>query len=299
MLRSRFSLTLISMALATASAMAGAAPASTSISVRDDAQRIVTLDKPAQRIISLAPHITELLFASGASKSLVAVSDYSDYPEAAKKLPSVGNVFALDLERILALKPDLVIIWGTGNAKNLANQLRSHQITVFESEPKNYEMIATSLERFAILAGSEASGRQAAGQFRERLETLRKTYALPASAAPVTVFYQVWNKPLMTLNDEHMVSAAIRLCGGKNIFGSLKEISPTVSTEAVLAMNPDAFITGGNNTDSLNMWRQYPVLKALKPDHLYAIKADWLNRSGPRILDGTEALCKAIRSARQ
>ena len=279
-------------------ALASNVCAHAALSVKDDAQRVVSLNKPAQRIVSLAPHITELLYAAGAANKLIAVSDYSDYPAAAKKLPSVGNIFALDLERILALKPDLVIIWGTGSAKNLANQLRKQQITVFESEPRDYEMIATSLERFALLAGTEASGKQAASQFRTRLETLKKTYALPASSRPVSVFYQVWNKPVITLNDDTMVSAAIRLCGGKNIFGSLKEISPTVSTEAVLAANPDALITGGDNTESLNLWRQYPALKAVKSNRLYAVNADWLNRAGPRMLDGTEALCKVIQATR-
>lgn len=268
------------------------------VSVKDDAQRTITLDKAAQRIISLAPHATELLFAAGAAKSIVAVSDYSDFPAAAKALPSVGNVFALDLEKLLALKPDLVVVWGTGSGKLLVNKLRDNHITVFESEPRDYEMVATSLERLAILAGTPAAGKAAAEQFRLRLANLQKQYQ-SARDKPISVFYQVNRKPLMTLNDTHMVSAAIRLCGGKNVFGALKEISPTVSVEALLAANPDAIITGGSNTDSLNEWRQFSVLTAGKKNHLYAVNGDWLNRAGPRILDGTEALCKQIAAARE
>ncbi|WP_234030538.1 cobalamin-binding protein [Undibacterium sp. 14-3-2] len=268
------------------------------VSVKDDAQRTITLDKPAQRIISLAPHATELLFAAGAAKSIVAVSDYSDFPAAAKALPSVGNVFALDLEKLLALKPDLVVVWGTGSGKLLVNKLRDNHITVFESEPRDYEMVATSLERLAILAGTPAAGKAAAEQFRLRLANLQQQYQ-SARDKPISVFYQVNRKPLMTLNDTHMVSAAIRLCGGKNVFGALKEISPTVSVEALLAANPDAIITGGSNTDSLNEWRQFSVLTAAKKNHLYAVNGDWLNRAGPRILDGTEALCKQIAAARE
>jgi len=259
----------------------------------------VTLTQPAQRIISLAPHATELLFEAGAAKSVVAVSDYSNFPEAAKNLPSVGNVFAMDTERLLAIKPDLVVIWGTGNGKVLASKLRSNHITVFESEPRNYEMVATSIERLSILAGTETVGKAAAAKFRQRLEDLRKTYRQPDSSTPVTVFYEVWNKPLMTLNDEHMISAAIRLCGGRNVFGRLKELSPTITTEALLAANPDAIITGGENTDSLNEWRSFKTLTAVKKNHLYAVKGDLLNRAGPRILDGTEALCKQIALARE
>lgn len=268
------------------------------VSVKDDAQRTITLDKPAQRIISLAPHATELLFVAGAAKNIVAVSDYSDFPAAAKALPSVGNVFALDLEKLLALKPDLVVVWGTGSGKLLVNKLRDNHITVFESEPRDYEMVASSLERLAILAGTPAAGKTAAERFRLRLANLQKQYQ-SARDKPINVFYQINRKPLMTLNDTHMVSAAIRLCGGKNVFGSLKEISPTVSVEALLAANPDAIITGGSNTDSLNEWRQFSVLTAAKKNHLYAVNGDWLNRAGPRILDGTEALCKQIAATRE
>lgn len=279
-------------------ALFSAAPGQAAITVKDDAQREVSLVRPAQRIISLAPHITELLFEAGADKSIVAVTDYSDYPEAAKKLPSIGNIFALDLERLLALKPDLVVIWGTGNAKILANKLRSNHVTVFESEPHDYEMVATSIERLAILAGTENAGKAAAQKFRRRLDSLRKTYQLPPSANPVGVFYQMVRRPLMTLNDDHMVSDAIRLCGGKNVFGKLKELSSTITNEAVLAANPDMMLTSGESTEALTDWKQFPILTAVKKSNFYAIKGDWLNRAGPRILDGTEALCKHIATAR-
>ncbi|MFZ6847148.1 cobalamin-binding protein [Undibacterium sp. RuRC25W] len=269
------------------------------VSVKDDAQHTITLTRPAQRIISLAPHATELLFAAGAANNIVAVSDYSNFPEAAKNLPSVGNVFALDTERLLALKPDLVVIWGTGNAKVLANKLRSQHITVFESEPRNFEMVASSIERLSLLAGTETVGNTAAVNFRHRLEDLRKTYRQPDNATPITVFYQVWSKPLMTLNDEHMISASIRLCGGVNVFGKLKDLSPTITTEALLASNPNVIVTGGDNNDSLNEWRQFKMLNAIKKNHLYAVPADLLNRAGPRILDGTEALCKQLALARE
>ncbi|MFZ6730775.1 cobalamin-binding protein [Undibacterium sp. Ji42W] len=269
-----------------------------SITVLDDAQRPVTMEKPAQRIISLAPHITEILFEAGAANNLIAVTDYSDYPEAAKKLPSIGNIFALDLERLLSLKPDLVIVWGTGNAKILANKLRSNHITVFESEPHNFEMVATSIERLATLAGTESAGKANAQKFRQRLDNLRKIYQLPAGAAPVSVYYQMIRRPLMTINDTHMVSDSIRLCGGKNVFGQLKELSSTITNEAVLTANPDVIFSSGENIDSMADWKQYPILTAVKKNNFYTVKGDWLNRAGPRILDGTEALCKHLATAR-
>lgn len=269
------------------------------ISVLDDAGRQVRLEKPAQKIISLAPHVTELLFAAGAGAKLTAVTDYSDYPEAAKKIPSIGNIFALDLERLLAIKPDLIVIWGTGNARVLAEKLRGHHLHVYESEPRDYEMIASSIEKLGKLAGTDKEAQQFAQDFRQRLAHLKKTYQQPANSAPIGVFYQMIKRPLMTPNDNHMVSAAIRLCGGKNVFGHLKEFSATISQEAVLAANPDMMLTSGENTESLDSWKQFSVLNAVRKQQFYAIKGDWLNRSGPRILDATEALCQHISTARK
>lgn len=279
--------------------LTAASTADASVTVLDDARHSVTLNKPAQRIISLAPHATELLFQAGAGHMIIAVSDYSDYPEAAKKIISIGSILATDLERLIALKPDLVVVWGTGNAKLLATKLRSHHVTVFESEPQDFETIASSLERLAHLAGTDATGKIAANNFRERLNSLTKKYQLKDTEKPLSVFYQIWGKPLMTLNDQHLVSSAIRLCGGKNIFGTLKEISPTVSTEAVLAANPQVIITSsGEQQDSLLDWRHFPHINAVKKANLFTIKGDLLNRSGPRVLDGTETLCQVLAAAR-
>ncbi len=269
------------------------------LSAVDDARRVVTLSRPAQRIISLAPHATELLFEAGAGHLIVGVSDYSDYPEQAKKIASVGNFFALDLERIIALKPDLVVVWGTGNAKLLANKLRDHHVTVFESEPHDFATVASSLERLATLAGTEKIGQLAANKFRNRLELLRHTYQLKDKRQVVSVFYQVWSQPLMTLNSQHLVSAAISLCGGRNIFADLREISPTVNIEAVLAANPQAIIASdGEQHDVLAHWQAFPGLTAVSKSNLFRIQGDWMNRAGPRVLDGTEALCKDLATAR-
>lgn len=271
----------------------------TAVSTTDDSKLKITLDKPAQRIISLAPHATELLFAVGAGGQIVGVSDYSDYPDQAKKIPSVGNIFALDLERLISLKPDLVVVWGTGNGKILTNKLRENHMAVFESEPRDFETIATSLERLATLSGTEAKGKEAATAFRARLEALRQTYQLKPGQKPVSVFYQIWRKPLMTLNDQHLVSSAITLCGGRNIFGNMKEISPTVTLEAVLSLNPQAIVaSSGESQDVLADWLKFPNLSAVKKANLFIIDGNWINRSGPRILDGVEALCKNLNIAR-
>lgn len=269
------------------------------VSIIDDSKRVVRLEKPAKRIISLAPHITELVFAAGASNALVGVSEYSDYPEDAKKIASIGSIFALDLERILALKPDLVIIWGSGNAKLLANKLRDNKLTVFENEPHNFEDIANAIEKIAILAGTEKVGLANAQLFRQRLQNLTATYQLTEKQRPVAVFHQMVKSPLMTVNREHFISKMIQLCGGKNVFADLKDISATITVEALMNANPEfIFSSGKDNSKLLNDWASFPNLIAVKKQNLYSIPGDWLHRAGPRVLDATEMLCKKIQETR-
>jgi iron complex transport system substrate-binding protein len=269
------------------------------VSVIDDSKRVVRLEKPAKRIISLAPHVTELIFSAGAGSSLVGVSEYSDYPEDAKKIASIGSIFALDLERILALKPDLVIIWGSGNAKLLANKLRDNKLTVFENEPHNFEDIANAIEKIAILAGTEKVGLANAQQFRQRLQSLTQTYQLSDKQKPILVFHQMVKSPLMTVNREHFISKMIQLCGGRNVFAELKDISATITVEALMSANPEfIFSSGKDNNKLLNDWASFPNLIAVKRQNLYSIPGDWLHRAGPRVLDATEMLCKKIQEAR-
>ncbi|MBI3712949.1 MAG: cobalamin-binding protein [Burkholderiales bacterium] len=281
-------------------ALCWATLAQADVNVLDDAKRPVSLKQPAKRIISLAPHVTELVFAAGAGDRLVAISDYSDFPEQAKQIPSIGSIFALDLERLLALKPDLVIIWGTGNAKQLAKKLRDNKLVVFESEAHDYEDIASSIERIATLAGTDTTGKAKAQEFRQRLQNLRAQYRLKAGEKPITVFHQMVKNPLMTVNHEHFISKMIQLCGGQNVFADLKDISSAITVEALLLANPDMIFSGGKENGKLpNEWAQLPRLNAVKNHAIYSVNGDWLHRSGPRVLDATEQLCLAIKEVRE
>jgi iron complex transport system substrate-binding protein len=271
--------------------------AQAAISAVDDSRHAVTLQAPAQRIVSLSPHATELLFAVGAGARIVGAIEYSNYPAEANRIPTVGSATMLDIERIIASKPDLVVIWGSGNLAAQVAKLRAIGIPVFDSEPHDFEAIASSLERLATLTGTDAAGKSEAAKFRTRLARLTADYR---EREPVTVFYQIWNEPLMTLNDTHMVSSAIRLCGGRNIFGSLPQIAPTVSVEAVLKANPEVIVTGSSaKNDSMAQWRHFPKLSAVARGNLVTIDSDLLTRAGPRILDGTEALCRSFDEARR
>lgn len=271
------------------------AGAQAEVSVNDDTGRRITLPSPATRIVSLAPHATELLFAAGAGSRVVGVSDYSDFPAEARQLPSVGGSLQLDLERIVALRPDLVIAWKSGNSPKQIARLRTLGLTVFESEPRQFEDVASSLERLGTLTASD-QGRAQAARFRQQLAALRAHYA---GRTPVTVFYQVWPSPLMTLNDTHIVSEAIRLCGGRNVFGQLAVLAPTVSREAVVRADPQAIFISDERADAFDRWRSFPNMKAVRAGHLFRIDGSVMNRAGPRLADATRGLCERIDQARR
>lgn len=291
------------LAASTVAAAVSSLPAHAAISVTDDRGATVTLARPARRIVSLAPHATELLFAAGGGAHIVGTVAYSDYPPQARNISRVGNNTALDLERIVALKPDLLVVWLHGNAQLQLDKLKQLGLPMFYSEPRHLTDIPGELVRLGTLLGTPAVAQTAADDFWRRYDSLREQYA---GRSPVTVFYQVWQQPLLTLNGTHMVSDVIRLCGGRNVFAGLKPLVPTVSTEAVVAANPEAMFTatmgattGKKPLASLHTWRQWPQLTAVARGNLFGIDGDWINRPGPRILDGAQAMCADLDLARQ
>ena len=280
------------LTLLLALALPMAATAASTISVTDDQGNTVTLTQPARRIVSLAPHTTELLFAAGAGDYLVGVSNFSDYPAAASKIRSIGRIRNADLETIITLKPDLVVAWHSGNSAAQLARLRQLNIPVFESQPNDFDMIATSIERLSRLSATETTGNKAAADFRNRWHALEQRYRNRSS---VSVFYQIWSQPLTTLNGDHMVSTVLRTCGGRNIFAGLPQLAPTVSVEAVLAADPDAILTPSDAKDApLKSWQRFSRMKAVAANNLFMVNADWLNRAGPRIVDATEEVCKTL-----
>lgn len=268
------------------------------ITVRDDTGQIIRLKSPAQRIVSLAPHVTENLFAAGAGAQVVAATEYSDYPEAARKLPRVGGYSRLDLEAVIAHKPDLIIAWESGNAKASISKLKTLGVPVFVTQPDSIDDVASNLERFGELSGHVAEARAAATRLRARLAVLRQTYS---QRAPVRVFYQVWEKPLMTINRKQIISDVIRLCGGENVFADLGPISPQISEESVLAANPEAIIVGGMGTrhpEWLEPWKQWPRIMAVQRGNLFFIDPVLIQRHTPRLLEGAEQMCVQLEEAR-
>lgn len=276
-----------------------AAVAHAGIDLTDDAGNTLRLERPAQRIVSLAPHITELLFAAGAGAQVVGVVAYSDFPPQAASLPQVGGYSKVDLEAVAALRPDLVVAWKSGNRNTHLDRLRALGIAVFINEPRNLKDIARSLEQFGRLAGTEAVAADAAQAFRTRHAALAARYS---ERPPVRTFYQIWDRPLMTINDAHLIGDVIRLCGGHNVFGSLGTLAPTVGVEAVLAANPEAIIASGMGTarpEWLDQWKRWPELAANANGHLFFIPPDILQRHTPRILDGASQLCEQLETVRK
>ncbi len=267
--------------------------------VKDDTGQMVRLAAPAKRIVSLAPHVTENLFAAGAGAVVVGVVEHSDFPLVAKEIAHVGGYSRLDLERVAALKPDLVIAWESGNAKGQVEKLRSLGLTVFVTQSNEMDDIAVQLENFGKLTGTEKVANAAAKKFRQRLASLQKQYSGMAS---VRVFYQVWKQPLMTVGGQQIISKAIRLCGGENVFGQLGALAPSVSVEAVLAAKPEVIVASGmgeSRPDWVDDWNQWKSMPAVTNNHLYFIPPDLIQRHTPRLLEGTERLCGFIDKARK
>ena len=269
------------------------------ISVKDDLGRDVQLAKPAQRVVSLAPHNTENLFTAGAGGQIVGTVDHSDFPEQALDIPRVGNYKQVNMEAILGLKPDLIVAWSSGNADASVQRLIDLGIPVFFSEPLTFAQIISNIERLAYLTGrlEEATPRLASMQ-RTYLE-LQNEYA---AKKPLKVFYQVWDQPLITLNRDHSVSHAFSLCGGVNVFADEPTIAPRINIEGVIAKNPQLILLAGHNeTQSaswIGSWSKWPSINAVSTGQVKHIDGDVINRPTQRFFEGTRQICELIERAR-
>lgn len=269
------------------------------IQVQDDRGQLVRIKAPVQRIITLTPHLTELVFAAGAGGKLVGVSANSDYPAAASKLPLIGGAGKADLERIVALKPDVVLAWLSGGHRSDVAQLEALGIPVIVTEPRRIADIARHLELIGRIADTRHEATRAADHLRSELKLLRSRYA---NRPLVSVFYQVWHDPLMTINGQHILSEVIGLCGGHNVFGNLPSLAPSVSMEALLAANPDAIIVSGplaNRQALIAEWQSLSRLRAVMTGHVHFSNADLTHRPTPRILLGARQICEDVDRARQ
>jgi len=261
----------------------------------DDTRLI--LQQSAKTVITLSPHLTELVFAAGVGDRIIATVEYSEFPDAAADIPRIGDAFRLDLEQILTLKPDLVIAWQSGNPQQAISRLQSLGIDVWTVEIRFPEQIASTLEQIGLATGSMQTARLAANQTRQKLETLSTQYA---DLAPVSYFYQVASHPLYTINGQHLIAQGLALCGGANIFEDNSTLAPQVAHEFVIAADPQVLLAPAESQQEnpLADWLEWQGMQAVSNGAMFLIPADEISRATPRMLDAVATACSLLNGLR-
>jgi iron complex transport system substrate-binding protein len=268
------------------------------IDVVDDTGVHMALPGPAGRIVSLAPGATEMLFFAGAGSQLIATVLYADQPAAARQVPRIGDANAIDMERLLILKPQVVVYWPGGNNAAQIAQLRRLGFTLYGQQVNRLSDLGASLRRLGVLAGTSAVAEQRARQIEAQLAGLRERYS---RGPPVTALLETWNQPLYTIGGQQLMSDALSICGALNIFGDVAHLSSAVQVEAVISRDPDLIIAAappGQGPQWLQAWRKFPTLKAVRSGNLLDFQDQALSRLGPSMVDATARLCARIDAAR-
>lgn len=248
------------------------------------------------RLVTLAPNLTELVYAAGAGDTLVGVSAYSDYPPQALDLPIIGDAFVVDQEQLAVLRPDLLLVWQSGTPEHVVDELRRVGYNVEVIRTRSLDDIASALRRIGELTGHDDSATQVATLFEENLQSIREKFA---DLEDVRVFYQVSRRPLFTVNGEHYVSELIDLCGGSNVFADLNDLAPTVDVEAVVERNPELMLASSDaGEDAFAEWRRWPHIAANRYQNRSLMPADSIGRATPRLAAAAEAVCNALQEAR-
>jgi len=285
----------------TASALLGlawCAIAAAASTLTDDRGRSIVLERPAARIVTLSPHLAEVVFAAGAGPRLVGVSAGSDFPDVVKQLPVVADAGRIDFERIVALKPDLVLAWMSGNPSRQIEQLERRGIRVLATEARRLDDVARVLRLVGAAAGSPEYAELAAHRYEDSIHGLVSRYAhLP----PVRVFVEIWHDPLISVSGAHLINDVVRSCGGVNVFESAPMLTPLVSAESLLAAQPEAVIMSvdaAGAAERTARWQQFALIPAVRRNALYAVDPGLLERQGPRLLEAARRLCEALALAR-
>jgi len=275
--------------------VAASAPAAL-LHLQDDEQRTLDLARPAQRIVSLAPGATAMLFAAGAGERVVGTSEYSTEPAAAEAIPRIGDAQSFDLERILALHPDVVVVWAGGTSPTQLARLQGVGLRIYRHRLTGLDDIPASLLRLGRLAGTEAAAQPAAEQLRGRIAALRARYR---NAAVATVLIQVWNRPIYTVGRGEIMTDVIHACGYRSIYQDLADPGPAVSLESVLARDPQIILAlppdESSGRDWVAAWRAFPSMRAVRSGRVLSWTDQRLSRLGPSIVDAAEDLCRALR----
>jgi iron complex transport system substrate-binding protein len=266
--------------------------------VHDDLGRTMTVPAAPLRIVSLAPGTTEMLFAAGAGRQIIATVEYSDTPPGARSVPRIGDAAAIDMERVVGLHPDVVVAWPGGGNRAQREKIATLGVPVYDQQVTQLADLAGSLRRLGELAGTQAQANQAAQALEARLSALERTYGGPRGAARPKVLLQIWNRPIYTVGGRQLMSDALRVCGASNVFADLPEAAPLIDTESVIARNPDIIIVAAPPGDAAAWvadWQRFGSLKAVKSGRVVAFSDQALSRLGPSVIDATEKLCETLK----
>lgn len=266
------------------------------VRLTDDRGVTVALERPAQRIVTLAPHLAEIAFAAGAGAKLVGVSSFSRHPVGAERIPVVASFGHVDIERVITLEPDVVLAWRSGNSPFQVAHLERLGLRVFVTEVRTTDDIARLIRQVGTLSGSAALAQERARTFEVEVRGLRQDHA---HARSVALFLEIWHRPMLTVNGDHLISDAIGICGGRNVFAEARILTPHVSKEQLLGARPEAIVTGGYGSEALAAWRGLESVPAVRNRKVYVIDPDLLHAQGPRFLEGARALCERLETARK
>jgi iron complex transport system substrate-binding protein len=252
---------------------------------------------PSPRIVSLAPHLTELAFTAGAGDRIVATVEYSNHPDAARSLPRIGDAFRVDLERLVALRPDVVLVWETGTPAPTIERIRALQLRVVPFQTQRLADVATVLREIGRLAGTSDVAERAAADYERHIQQLRDTYR---ERTPLRVFIEVDDRPLYTVNGQQIISEIVELCGGRNVFADLNELAPAIGIEAVIAANPQAIVSTDDTVpDAAAEWARWRHIEAVRTGNVYTLRSDDIARATTRLTVAAEAVCRTLDTARQ
>lgn len=266
--------------------------ASAGSSEKTDGERYV-----ASRVVTLSPHLAELMFAADAGDKLVGISAYTDFPAAAASLPIISDAFMVDQEQLTLLQPDLLLAWKNGTPNRVIDQLRDAGFRVETIRTNGLDDVATALEQIGRLTGNRQAATAAAETYRHQIKALADRYS---GAQPVDVFYQVSSRPLYTVNGSHYISELLAICGGRNIFGDLGELAPMVDVEAVISRNPEAMLAATDQSRAaFDVWDRFSDLAANQYGNRFFIPAAEIGRATPRLVHAGITMCQVLESARR
>ncbi|HEY6239241.1 MAG TPA: cobalamin-binding protein [Burkholderiales bacterium] len=275
--------------------VAAAAARAHALQLNDDRGVTISLGRPPERIVSLAPHLAEIAFAAGAGAKLVGVSSFSRRPKEAERLPVVASNGRIDIERLIALRPDLVLAWRSGNSPLQIGRLERIGLRVFVTEARSLADIPRIVRLVGKLAGSEGVAEVRAGEFENKIAILRSRHV---GERRVAVYLEIWHKPMLTVNGAQLISDVLHLCGGRNVFAAERTLTPLVSREQVLHAQPEAIVTSGFGSEAPQAWRDLESVSAVRNRRIYGIDPDLLHAQGPHVLEGVRALCERLELAR-